>query len=179
MTSETRSSVAAPHPEDWRGRKLADLIRHIVAKHHEHLREELPAMERMLSLKHSASQPQTGELLKTFRQFSHGMINHMKKEEAVLFPMIEKIESARNAGEEPPQLPFGTIEHPIAVMEEEHEQARKELAEIRALTNGFTQGESSALKRLKILDADMGIHSGLEDEILFPRAIALERGLGQ
>lgn len=171
MTNATETPVGSPHFQDWQGRKLADLTRHIVAKHHEYLREELPAIEGLL-----AEQNGGAELLKVFRQFRRGMENHMQKEEVILFPMIGRIESARTAGNEPPPLPFGTIEHPIAVMEQEHDQARKELTEIRSLTRGFTEGKPSSLPRLKALDADMGVHSGLEDEILFPRAIALERG---
>jgi regulator of cell morphogenesis and NO signaling len=95
--------------------------------------------------------------------------------------MIEKIESARVAGQGPPRLSFGSIEHPIAVMEQEHERARKDLAEIRALTGEYTTlsgiGEepASILEKFRTLDADLEIHSRLEDEILFPRAIGLER----
>jgi len=167
--------------EEWQNRTLADLIRHIVAKHHTYLREELPALESLFdrpAKSQSASSPDG--LTRIFRQFRRGMEEHMKKEEAVLFPMIERLESAIRSAQEAPRLPFGSIGHPIAVMEQEHERARKELAEIRTLTNGYTSvppgGEqTAALERLKELDADMEIHSRLEDEILFPRAIGLER----
>jgi regulator of cell morphogenesis and NO signaling len=174
-----------PQEKDWESRTLADLIRHIIAAHHEYLREELPALEALLT--HSSknrSEPQMegiAGLTRIFRQFRRGMEEHMKREEAILFPMIEKLETARAAGREAPRLPFGSIGRPIDVMEQEHDRARKELAEIRTLTSDYTSvptaaGEqTSTLERLKALDGDMEIHSRLEDEILFPRAIALER----
>ncbi|MGA8594055.1 MAG: hemerythrin domain-containing protein [Bryobacteraceae bacterium] len=181
----TQATDNAPQLEEWQNRTLADLIQCIVARHHMYLREEFPAIETLLrdSAQNRSDQPadSLAALIKTFRQFRRGMEEHMKKEEAILFPMIEKIESARGAGREPPRLPFGSIGHPIAVMEQEHEQARKELAEIRTLTSDYTTvptepGEqASMLERLKALDADMEIHSRLEDEVLFPRAIGLER----
>jgi regulator of cell morphogenesis and NO signaling len=120
-------------------------------------------------------------LTRIFRQFRRGMEEHMKREEAVLFPMIEKLETARVAALDAPRWPFGSIGRPIEMMEQEHDRARKELAEIRTLTNDYTSipamaaEQAAALDRLKALDVDMEIHSRLEDEILFPRAIALER----
>ena len=178
----TQAADIACQLEEWQNRTLAGLIRHIVAKHHTYLREELPAIESLFdgpAKGQSASQPDG--LTRIFRQFRRGMEEHMKKEEAILFPMIEKLERAREAGSAAPRLPFGSIGHPIAIMEQEHERARKELAEIRTLTDGYTRvpagaGEqTSALDRIKALDADMEIHSRLEDEILFPRAIGLEQ----
>lgn len=180
----TQATDNAPRLEEWQNRTLANLIQYIVARHHTYLREELPAIETLLSpsAQNRSDQPANSlaAIIKTFRQFRRGMEEHMKKEEAILFPMIDKLESARVVGREPPRLPFGSIEHPIAVMEQEHEQARKELAEIRTLTTGYTKApteleQTSVLERLKTLEADMEIHSRLEDEVLFPRAIGLER----
>lgn len=180
----TQATDSASQIEEWQNRTLAELIQHIITKHHRYLREELPAVEALFNQPAEDRSGSTTKFLaaltKIFHQFRRGMEEHMKKEEAILFPMIEKLESARQSGQEAPRLPFGSIGHPIAVMEQEHEQARKELAEIRSLTSGYTSlppggGEqTSALVRLKALDTDMEIHSRLEDEILFPRAIGLE-----
>ncbi len=109
------------------------------------------------------------------------MEEHMKREEAILFPMIERLEAERAVGREAPRLPFGSIGRPIDVMDQEHDRAPKELAEIRTLTSDYamiptlTEAQPSTIERLKAVDGDMEIHSRLEDEILFPRAIALER----
>ena len=162
--------------EQWQRSRLAELVQHIVTIHHGYLREELPTIGKLL-LARDAIEP----LTKIFLQFEQEMEEHMKKEEAILFPMIEKIESARVAGQEPPRLPFGSIELPIAVMEQEHERARRELAEIRTLTGGYRtlsgigEEHASVLEKFRTLDADLEIHSRLEDEVLFPRAIGLEQ----
>lgn len=181
----TQATDNAPELKEWQNRTLADLIQHIVATHHSYLRGELPAIDTLLrgSGQNGNDQPEDSfaALLKTFRQFRRGMEEHMKKEEAILFPMIERLEAAKNSRQEAPRLPFGSIGHPIAVMEQEHERARKELAEIRTITSDYTRApdgsdkQSSLLQRLKELENDMEVHSHLEDEILFPRAIGLER----
>lgn len=172
-------------PEEWQDRTLADLIRHIVSKHHAYLREELPAIGRLLAPpatdKNDARTAELGRLTNLFGQFRRGMEEHLKKEEAILFPMIESIETARHTGHALPRFPFGSIAHPISVMEQEHERARQELVEIRKLTSDYTAipagcGEQrSSFERLRALDNDMEIHSRLEDEVLFPRAIGLEQ----
>ncbi|HXE13887.1 MAG TPA: hemerythrin domain-containing protein [Bryobacteraceae bacterium] len=155
-------------------------MRHIIAQHHSYLRTRLPAIE-ILVAGLEENQSDTTTLKRLVRQFRSEMDQHMKKEEAILFPMIEKLENAASSGIEIPRFPFGSIANPIAVMEEEHERSRGELAEIRSITNGYTSApgrcadERSVLEGLKELDVDMDIHSRLEDEILFPRAIGLER----
>jgi regulator of cell morphogenesis and NO signaling len=67
------------------------------------------------------------------------------------------------------------------MMEREHESAGGALVEIRALTNGYrlppyacsTVGALYA--GLQALEADLHVHIHLENNILFPRAIALEK----
>lgn len=167
-------------PEEWRNSTLADLMQYIVARHHSYLRSELPVIE-TLACGLGSGNTETVTLTKLIRQFRSEMEQHMKKEEAILFPMIENLERATCSGEEKPRFPFGSIGHPIAVMEQEHERARQELAEIRKLTNDYTAvpadcvQQHSTLEKLRALDTDMEIHSRLEDEVLFPRAIGLER----
>ena len=174
----TQPAEIAFQPEEWQDRTLADLIRYIVSKHHTYLREKLPVIENLLV---GARAAELARLTSVFRQFRRGIEEHLKKEEAILFPMIEKVETARHAGQEPPRFPFGSIAHPISVMEQEHERARQELAQLRTLTTGYTtfpglsDGPSSALGKLHDVERDLEVHSRLEDEILFPRAIDLER----
>lgn len=185
MISAKIPQVRSPELENWHDRSVAELTQYIVAKHHEYLRAELPIMERLLQdCMNNTQEEHTKPLLvitSTFRQFRRGIENHLKKEEAILFPMIESLETAVRTGALPPQLPFGTIQHPIAVMEQEHEVARRELAQIREFTETYRSGAgagesySSFLSRFEQLEVDLDVHSRLEDEVLFPRAIEFER----
>lgn len=185
QTNTIQPVDSAFKPEEWQHSALVDLIRYIISKHHAYLRKELAAIDNMLAVPAAdKSDARVGELTRltnVFRQFRHGIEEHLKKEEAILFPMIEKVETARHAGQALPRFPFGSIAHPISVMEEEHERARQELAQIRSLTSGYTVlpglsgGQSPALGMLKDMESDLDVHSRLEDEVLFPRAIDLER----
>lgn len=175
----------SPEVKNWHDRSVAELTQYIIAKHHEYLRAELPIIERLLQdCMNNTQEGYTRQLLaitRNFRKFRSGIENHLKKEEAILFPMIESLETAVRTGVRPPQLPFGTIQHPIAVMEQEHEVARRELAQIREFTETYRSEASAAdvyssfLSRFEQLEADLDVHSRLEGEVLFPRAIKFEQ----
>ena len=106
---------------------------------------------------------------------------HLHKEETILFPFIEQYGRAEVQNRPVPPVPFGSIGNPIATMEREHESAGGALGEIRALTNhyelpSYACGTVRALyEGLRALEADLHVHIHLENNILFPRAIALEK----
>jgi regulator of cell morphogenesis and NO signaling len=104
----------------------------------------------------------------------------MHKEEMILFPAIAAMEQAVNAGTPLPPSPFGTVGNPIRMMEAEHESAGQNLAEIRAITRDFEIPDYACvtyralIEGLKELEQDLHLHIHLENNVLFPRAIALE-----
>ncbi len=69
----------------------------------------------------------------------------------------------------------------IGFLEAEHEEALASLARMERLTDGFTPPEGAdtgirlLLAELTTLAEDMRWHVYKEDEVLFPRAAALER----
>lgn len=177
-------AVAAAPVVDWNSAPLRDLVRHIVTKHHEYLKLELPRVGqrvRTVVQFHGAKDPATlQEVEKVYEELWQEMDLHMHKEEMMLFPVIERFEGATQRGTILPPPPFGSIRKPIAVMEREHVSADAAFSRIHELTRGFeppsdacpTYGEM--LDGLQAMRADLHIHIHLENDILFPRAIALE-----
>jgi regulator of cell morphogenesis and NO signaling len=171
--------------EDWQSAPLGELARHILATHHAFLKLELPAIGNRLNKVHSvhgARDPKTlDRLLEVFGALRGEMEMHMHKEETVLFPVIEQYGRAEAQGQPMPPTPFGSIANPIAMMEREHVSAGDALGEIRALTQSFrlppyactTVG--ALYEGLQALEADLHVHIHLENNILFPRSIALEK----
>lgn len=78
------------------------------------------------------------------------------------------------------RLPFGSVANPIRVMEMEHDSAGDALARMRKLTDGYTppadacNGYRALLAGLAELEQDLHLHIHKENNILFPRAIAVE-----
>ena len=147
---------------------LRDLIRHIVTEHHGYLRRNLPVIADGVSARGDV------ELAAAFGRLRQELMLHLTKEESVLFPAIDRLESAQASGEPLPKAYFGSMRLPVQILEEEHHIADVALARIRELTDGFTVPRGELGAALKALDADLHEHMRLENEVLFPRVMDLE-----
>jgi regulator of cell morphogenesis and NO signaling len=171
---------------NWRAATLAELIDHILSTHHEYLRRELPLIENRLIAVLNAHSEAHGQLLRQLSVLFAGLKTelqvHMQKEESVLFPFVRAAEMSASAGRGLPHSPFGTVRNPIRMMEHEHDSAGDALAAMRRLTNNYELPEGACntwralYGGLAELESDLHLHIHLENNILFPRAIALELG---
>lgn len=154
----------------WNEADLNDLIDHILEAYHRPLEEELPRLEfmaRKVLNVHGEREPEMlAELLSTLLALKTELEQHMMKEETILFPMIRKGRVANALG-------------PISVMEAEHASAGDALARLRELTNGY-QAPADACNTWRALWHGLGAlehgthqHIHLENNILFPRALAM------
>jgi regulator of cell morphogenesis and NO signaling len=180
-----RAQRAGAPERNWQTAPLGELAKHIVATHHEYLKLELPALgnrlDKVLAV-HGARDPETlSRMAEVFVALRAEMEMHMHKEETILFPFIEKYGFAESQGSPMPPVPFGSIANPIAMMEREHVSAGGALVEIRALTYDYQlppyacSTVRALYEGLEALEADLHVHIHLENNILFPRVIALER----
>lgn len=170
-------------PGDWNARPLHEIIAHIAGTHHAFVRRETPRIESFFAkvvAKHGPLHPEVVQMEPLFIAVGQELSTHMMKEEQMLFPYIQQMEEAVRAGRPVPPAFFGSVRRPIANMVAEHEDAGALLARIRALSNGFTPPEGAcptfvALYRgLEDFERDLHRHVHLENNILFPRAVAME-----
>jgi len=153
----------------WDEASLEDLIDHILATYHRPLDEELPrleAMARKVNNVHGEKDPERlGELLSVFVALKTELVDHMMKEEQILFPMIRQGRGAMADG-------------PVSVMMHEHESAGRALLRLRELTDDYQPPEGACTTwralwhGLAALETAMHEHIHLENNILFPRALA-------
>jgi len=153
----------------WDEAPLGDLIEHILTHYHASLKEELPrleAMARKVVDVHRDKQPEMlPELLAVYLGLKAELDQHMAKEERILFPMIRGGQGAMTGG-------------PISVMEHEHDSAGNALARLRELTHGYEVPEQACntwralWHGLEALEGSLHEHIHLENNILFPRALA-------
>jgi len=172
---------------DWQTASLNELIDHIPTKHHAWLKTELPRLSRILHKLTEAHGAKHGDTLRalagTFQALQQELDAHMMKEEVVLFPIIRSLEAASQAGVQPAPFHGGSVANPIRVMEHEHDSAGRALAEMRATTANYTLPADACntyralYDGLQELEADLHQHIHLENNILFPRAAALEAGI--
>ena len=173
---------------DWTKASAAALVDHIVVHHHDLLREELPrlgAMADRVAQRHGPDDHRLVELAEVFACFRAELEQHMEAEEQILFPACIALEAAAgdvgsDAADARPHLPFPTIAMPIAVMEHQHEDAGAALEQMRGLTAGYDLDAArcnthrALVDGLHAIERDMHGHVHEENNILFPRALALE-----
>ncbi len=183
LLAEAERGSQARDAQDWTGEPLAALIAHIVEKHHGFVRRESARLEPLLAKvagKHGPLHPEVASIGQLFLAMSQELSTHMMKEERILFPYIEQMEQAAAAGARRPQSCFGSVEQPIANMVAEHEDAGELLSRIRHLSGGFAPPAGACptfvavYKGLEDFERDLHRHVHLENNILFPRAIAME-----
>ncbi len=166
---------------------LAELVRFIVDQYHADLRGELPRLGQMAAKVLDAHGEKHPELLpalvSTFRGLRQELEEHMVKEERVLFPYVERLESLAASGQGLPSSPFGSIQAPIGMMEHEHDIAAHALARLRELTGGYVAPADACntfrglYHGLAELEKALHEHIHLENNVLFPRAARLEEEL--
>jgi regulator of cell morphogenesis and NO signaling len=162
-----------------------ELIDYIVTKHHTYVREALPtiaAHTEKIALVHGERHPELLEVSRLFAAVVEDMTSHIWKEEHILFPFIEALAEAEENEHPAPVAPFGPVENPIHMMEMEHEAAGGALDRIRELTRDYREPADACttyaitLKELEAFEQDLHAHVHLENNVLFPRAIALQTG---
>jgi len=181
---EAADSKAPASETDWNTAPLPALIDHIVETHHVYLKRELPLLSERLAKVHRVyAERRPGELdglPEVFEELRAELDAHLMKEEIILFPAIKAKVAERETGAPAPPTCFGRLSHPIAQMEHEHESAGAALVRIRELTNDFAIPDYACstyralILGLEQLEQDLHRHIHLENNILHPRAQALQ-----
>jgi regulator of cell morphogenesis and NO signaling len=173
-------SASLQSAKDWNDRPLPEVIDHIVDGHHAYTRAAIarlgPLIEKVGG-RHGAGHPELARVATAFFELAAEIGPHMAREEIVLFPYIRALASP---GGRPATPPFQTVRNPVRMMMMQHDRAAELLAEIRGASRNFATpadgcGSYAALYAgLRELRLDLLTHVSLENNILFPRAIALE-----
>ncbi|MGB0851004.1 MAG: iron-sulfur cluster repair di-iron protein [Bacteroidia bacterium] len=157
-----------------------DLLTDYIEKnHHRYVEKRIPELKTYLNKiarVHGGRHPELIEVDELFSASAYDLLHHMEKEETILFPFVRKM--AAGVYEEKPQ--FGAVINPISVMREEHDNEGVRFRKIAKLTNNFTPPEDActtyrvAFEMLKEFEEDLHQHIHLENNILFPKAVAAE-----
>ncbi|HEY1809828.1 MAG TPA: iron-sulfur cluster repair di-iron protein [Acidobacteriaceae bacterium] len=180
------SSVSERSPE-WASASLEALCDHIVTTHHNYVRREIPRLWQLAQkvvARHGDTHPELTLIQQLIRGAGEDLIQHLSKEEQILFPSIVNME--RNLSTCGPRSLgcFGSVRNPIRVMMAEHDAAGDALAQIRRLSHDFTPPEGACptycgyYLALSEFEQDLHHHVHLENNILFPRAIAMDESCG-
>jgi regulator of cell morphogenesis and NO signaling len=170
--------------KDWYATPLDELANHIIDAHHGYMKAALPRVRSLISKVLSAHGEHHGNMLRQvqdlFNALDAEITSHLMKEEQVLFPYIIAAATHLRHGAQPPSAPCGSARFPIGQMEHEHESAGQVLAKLREVTDNYSLPPDACptfaalYEELQRMEADLHQHIHLENNILFPRTIALE-----
>ena len=169
--------------KEWHTTSQAELITHIVEKHHAFTREELERLDALLAKVcgvHGQNHPELFHIQDQFGKLRGDLEPHMLKEESVLFPYIIRMEEAAVGNQALPTPPFGTVRNPVRVMMAEHDAAGYILGRMREASSDYTVPADGCISyktlysALAELEVDLHQHIHLENNILFPRAVEQE-----
>lgn len=165
---------------------LTELIEHIVETHHAYIRNELPRLEAMagqVAAKHGKAHPETVVIASQLRQLGEELLFHLNKEERILFPYIAGLERSRSENAAAPGACFASVEHPIQAMMHEHAEAGALMEEMRTASGDYTPPADACptfvglYHGLDAFEQDLHRHVHLENNLLFPGAMELEKEL--
>jgi regulator of cell morphogenesis and NO signaling len=184
LAAVSRAASLPAQDRNWQAEPLSELLAHIRSTHHVYTREEIarlgPLFDKVCSV-HGKNHPELLLLRETFRDLAEELTAHLMKEEMVLFPYILHMEEAVVAKEPVLPPPFGSVRNPVAMMMSEHDGAGAALRSMRQISNGYAAPPDACVsfqtlyQALAAFEADLHQHIHLENNLLFPRAVEMER----
>ena len=171
---------------DFNHWELDFLVDHIFNVHHGYISESTPLIvqyaARVVEV-HGEHFPELMEVQRLFSEVAVELGGHCKKEELILFPFIKKMLQAKRGGTKIERPRFDTVDNPIRIMETDHEEAGAIFRKIANLTKNYTPPAGACntfrafYSKLDEFEQDLHQHVHLENNILFPKAMKLEREL--
>ncbi len=185
LAAKKEGSAAAIDFTSWPLDLVADYIE---KKHHRYVAAQSPVLQTYLEKLcrvHGLNHPELMEIRDLFNQSVGELAMHMKKEELMLFPVIRRMVQSAPASSSGQHDNAPGIRAAIQKMTEEHEQEGERFSKIRALTNDYTVPADGCntyritMGLLHDFEKDLHRHIHIENNILFPAAIAMEQDLSR
>jgi regulator of cell morphogenesis and NO signaling len=160
----------------------ADLvIEYLKHSHHIFIKQKLPYIARLIEKLTPASAALVKDLQIVFPLFVEDFIYHIYEEEDTLFTYISQLVAATKQQMNPGKLYYALRKHSIQKYAMDHDTHDDEMQGIRNITNGYTLEPQHGLHmkvvfaELKSFEQELKLHARIENEILFPKALILEK----
>ena len=174
--------IAGPAPEaaDGRFAENSALAHDIVDTHHAYMWAEMPRLQALVekvATVHGVRHPELAEVRAAFERAVAGLDPHMTREERLVFPAITRLEKTQSPA------PSGPLAEPIAQLKAEHDVVGELFKQIRSTTRDYAVPDDACnsyramLTGLEEMELDLHEHIHKENNILFPRAVEMEREL--
>jgi len=171
---------------DFKSFPLDLLADYIEKTHHRYVEQKIaeiiPYLNRIVEV-HGDNHPELLVVGQLFQQSAGDLTVHMKKEELMLFPHIRRMVQSQLTGSTETETAAGSAADYVAQMEQDHEAEGERFRTISELTDNYNPPADACntyrvtFSLLREFEEDLHRHIHLENNILFPKAIELERVL--
>jgi regulator of cell morphogenesis and NO signaling len=165
------------------------LTDYIVYVHHNYLKTTLPQLRQLMASfipGHLKKYPHLVGVQQTFNDLADELEEHTAEEEESIFPYVKQVNSTYSQKETYGSLFVRTMRKPLAqIIEKDHGRIVSLLKQLRVETKVYSFGPDACAnyqviyRKLKEFDADLVQHKHLENNILFPKALQMEKSLLQ
>ena len=180
---ESWASQKEPTADELYLHSIEVLVAYLKRKHYYFVRQELPFLSNMIAgiKQDNEFSPILADLRIMFPLFVEDFIHHIHEEENTVFNRIKLLQEI----EENEYLLVDALkileESPIMDLAKAHEVHDDEMEGIRHLTKDYFLSNTAPLcmkvlyHELQKFEKELIVHSQIEDQLLFPKAIELER----
>lgn len=173
--ADTTVDTASQDYNKWKLDFLADFI---VNTHHQYVRDSAPViigLAEKVAQHHGSQHAELWPLNERVNAVMKDLLEHVVKEEEILFPAIKALLTSQDPKSD------ASIQSVIDLMHAEHDHAGEDLRYLRKITHDYTLPADACnsynylFEKLKEFENDLFKHIHLENNILFPKAIALQK----
>jgi regulator of cell morphogenesis and NO signaling len=183
---EKKKEIPSEEDEGFNVWLLDDLSAYIVTTYHRYADQQIrvikPALETACQ-QYGERHPCLPEIKKLFDAAAGVIAVHQKKEELILFPFIRKMADAKKNNKEFVRPPATrSVESPVDMLTHEHYQQSDLFQKIAEISQDILPDDvdgtlTESLRLLKEFEINLHRHLHLENNILFPKALKLEKEL--
>ncbi|MFA5668064.1 MAG: iron-sulfur cluster repair di-iron protein [Balneolaceae bacterium] len=166
---------SGPEQNNYNDWSLDFLSDYIVQNHHNFVRKVLPELNfyaHKVAKVHGERDPELLDILANVLELSAEISAHIERAESDLYPQIKELVQRNNTD----SLKIDLVE----VLAKENDKLDSIMANLEALTNGFNPPSNACasyrvlFQNLEGFQKDLQKHVHLENNILFPKALAFE-----
>ena len=157
------------------------IIDYIIKTHHDFTKKNAVIIYNLIqkvACRHSHEHNELKKFNEVAFFFFHDLLNQMLKEEQNLFPYLRQKASDIKYDGKNDNASLQSLKEKIRLQQIEHEKSLNYLKVFRQITNDYQIPSdacwyyTSLFEKMKELEYDLTLHFYLEDDILFPNAIA-------
>lgn len=171
--------------EELQNYPLTLVVEYLINTHNYYIDVKIPELEEMLNsfLENSSIENKSNNKLITnfFEEYKNELINHLKQEETSLFPYTFELDEANKTKIVPPSTIEKISEKLVEKEHDDHNDLEEKLFDLKNLIIKFLPPvkRKDILEKLLIelfrLEEDLEDHSRIEEQVLIPRIIQIEK----